>query len=260
MLEVAGVGMTYLPPRGLMRHLVRAATDEPVRALEGVNLRVNAGEVVGLIGPNGAGKSTLIRSITTLLAPTEGSITIDGHPVVPDDPMVTTRFGLSLPEERSFHWRLTGRQNLEYFGALAGLDRATIRERVDRSMLERDLAHRDKAVFGYSSGMLAQLGIARAMLHDPGLLVFDEPTRSLDPLAGRQVCDQLRALAEDGRAVLMANHRLDEVVLACDRVVALVAGRIVWEGDAGEIAGDPTGLGTRLETLVADESTGSDPA
>ncbi len=244
--------MTYVPPRGLMRHIIRSAADEPVRALDDVNLTVNSGEVVGLVGPNGAGKSTLIRSITTLLVPSEGTITIDGHLVVPDDPTITSRFGLSLPEERSFHWRLTGRQNLEYFGALAGLDREAVRESVDHALVERGLADRDKKVFGYSSGMLAQLGIARAMLHDPPLLVFDEPTRSLDPLAGRQVCSQLRDLASDGRAVLMASHRLDEVVLACDRVVALVGGRILWEGDADEISGDPAGLGTRLEELVAD--------
>ena len=259
MLDVRDVAMTYHPPRGVLRLLVQSATTEPVQALSGVDLHVAAGEVLGLIGPNGAGKSTLIRSITGLVQPTAGTITIDGVTIRPDDPEITRRFGLSLPEERSFHWRLTGRQNLEYFAALAGLDRRTATEVIDASMVQRGLAHRDKAVFGYSSGMLAQLGIARAMLHDPPLLLLDEPTRSLDPIAGRSVCDQVRALAAEGTAVLMANHRLDEVVQACDRVVALVGGRIVWSGDAADIADDPVGLGRRLEALVeADAGTDSD--
>ncbi|MEM9467879.1 MAG: ABC transporter ATP-binding protein [Actinomycetota bacterium] len=254
MLDVRGVSMVYDPPKGLLRILVRAAATESVQALTDVDLHVSAGEVLGLIGPNGAGKSTLIRSITGLVQPTAGSITIDGLTIRPDDPEITRRFGLSLPEERSFHWRLTGRQNLEYFATLAGLDKATTRERVDTAMVERGLDHRDKAVFGYSSGMLAQLGIARAMLHDPPLLLLDEPTRSLDPIAGREVCNQVRALAANGTAVLMANHRLDEVVHACDRVVALVGGRIRWSGDAAEIADDPTGLGRRLERLVDEDA------
>ncbi len=255
MLEVDRVGMTYQPPRGVMRLLIRAAASEPVRALDNVSFKVEPGEVVGLVGPNGAGKSTLIRAITTLLVPTDGVITINGRVVDPDDHEIREYFGLSLPEERSFHWRLTGRQNLEYFAALAGLDSATAAERIDAAMQRRGLAHRDKAVFGYSSGMMAQLGIARAMLHEPGLLVLDEPTRSLDPIAGRKLCEQIRELADDGRAVLMASHRLDEVVLACDRVLALIGGRLEWEGSGEEIAGDPAGLGTRLESLVAD----SDP-
>ncbi len=252
MLVVDGVGMTYQPPRGVLGVLIRSATKEPVRALSDISFRVNRGEVVGLGGPNGAGKSTLLRAITTLLVPSEGQIFVGGRRVDPDDEEVKTLFGLSLPEERSFHWRLTGRQNLEYFAALAGLDRARTKAAVDAAMEERGLAPRDKAVFGYSSGMLAQLGIARAMLHDPGLLVLDEPTRSLDPIAGRQLCEQIRALAADGRAVLMASHRLDEVVIACDRVLALINGRIEWEGSAEEIAGDPAGLGAHLERLVAE--------
>lgn len=251
MLEVAGLGMTYQPARGLLGLLVRSAATEPVRALDNVDLQVNAGEVVGLVGPNGAGKSTLIRSITSLLIPTEGTIHIDGEPIDADDPAGRNRFGLSLPNERSFYWRLTGRQNLRYFAALAGLDAERAEKRVEEVMVERGLANRDKSVFGYSSGMLAQLGIARATLHDPGLLVLDEPTRSIDPIAGRKLCTQIRELAGTGRAVLMASHRLDEVVLACDRVVALINGRIEWHGSAADIAGDPAGLGARLDALVA---------
>ncbi|MEZ5247564.1 MAG: ABC transporter ATP-binding protein [Acidimicrobiales bacterium] len=252
MLVVDDLRMTYEPARGLLGMLVRSASSEPVVGLDGVDLRVEAGEVVGIIGPNGAGKSTLIRSITGLLIPTSGSIHIDGALVTGDDQRSRSKFGLSLPNERSFYWRLTGRQNLHFFATMAGLEPHAADDRVEKAMVTHGLAHRDKAVFGYSSGMLAQLGIARATLHDPPLVVLDEPTRSLDPIAGRELCHQIRGLAERGTAVVMASHRLDEVVLACDRAVALIHGRIVWEGTAHEIAQDPGGLGARLEALVAD--------
>ncbi len=254
MLTVSDVSMTYAPPRGIMKLLSRTAATEPVVALDGVTLTVARGEVVGLIGPNGAGKTTLIKAITTLLVPTSGSISLDGVPVDADDPEVRRKFGLVLPEERSFYWRLTGRQNLRFFAALAGLEPDQAEDRIEQVMQERGLADRDKAVFGYSSGMRAQLAIARAILHEPDLVVLDEPTRSLDPVAGAEVCGQLSRMAEEGRAVLMASHRLDEVVSVCDRVLALAGGRIRWQGTAAEIAGDPIGLGATVRDLVADHN------
>jgi len=257
MLTVSDVAMTYEPPKGLMRWLSRSAAPEPIKALDGVSLEVDRGEVVGLIGPNGAGKTTLIKAITTLLVPTEGSISLDGVDLDADDPEIRSRFGLVLPEERSFYWRLTGRQNLRFFASLAGLDPSAVDIRIDQIMQERGLAHRDKAVFGYSSGMRAQLAIARAMLHEPDLIVLDEPTRSLDPVAGAEICEDLRRMAAEGRAILMASHRLDEVVSVCDRVLALANGRIRWQGSAAEIAGDPIGLGARIRGLVDSDRTES---
>ncbi len=260
MLTVSDVSMTYDPPHGVMRWLSRSASAEPVKALDGVSLGVERGEVVGLVGPNGAGKTTLIKAITTLLVPTAGTITLDGILLDADNPDMRRRFGLVLPEERSFYWRLTGRQNLNFFAALAGLERSVADSRIDRIMEERGLAHRDKAVFGYSSGMRAQLAIARAILHQPDLIVLDEPTRSLDPVAGAAVCDDLRQMAAEGRAILMASHRLDEVVSVCDRVLALAGGRIRWQGTAAEIAGDPIGLGATIRGLVDSDHLDSDQA
>jgi len=258
MLEVSDVSMTYAPPAGFMRLITRSAASEPVQALDGVDLTVNRGEVVGLIGPNGAGKTTLIKAITTLLEPTSGEILIDGVRVDADNPDIRRKFGLVLPEERSFYWRLTGRQNLHFFAALAGLDPVEADQRIETVMEERGLAHRDKAVFGYSSGMRAQLAIARAVLHKPDLIVLDEPTRSLDPVAGADVCNQLTRMAGEGRAILMASHRLDEVVSVCDRVLALAGGRIRWQGTSAEIAGDPIGLGAKIRDLVADHGTAAE--
>ncbi len=238
MLEVEGLSKTYAPHRGLLRLVVRSASDQPVEALRDVSLTVAAGEVVGLLGANGAGKSTLIKAVTTLLEPDAGTIRLDGREVRPDDPHVRRRIGLVQPDDRSHYWRLTGRRNLEFFGAMAGLDRAVAARRADEQLERRGLAHRDKLVFGYSSGMRAQLALARALLHDPQLVVLDEPTRSLDPVAADAVCDDLRALADDGRAVLLASHRLDEVLGLCDRVVLLADGIVTWSGPTGELGTD----------------------
>lgn len=255
MLEVDRLGVTYAPATGVLRWVVQTASAKPIRALDDVTFDVGRGEVVGLVGPNGAGKSTLLRAITSLLLPTDGEIRIDGVPLDPDDASSRSRIGLMLPEERSFHWRLTGRQNLRYFAAMFGVDRRTADKRIEELMVRHGLANSDKAVFGYSSGMLAQLGMVRALLHRPSLLVLDEPTRSLDPIASADFCRQVREIASEDRAVLLTSHRLDDVVNACDRVLALVGGRLHWAGAASAIVGDPSGLGERLRQLVDEART-----
>lgn len=259
MLTVDDVYRTYNPPTGLMKLLVRSAASEPIQALRGVTLNVDRGEVVGLLGANGAGKSTLIKSITTLVTPDQGEIRYDGRLLDPDDPWFRRQFGLVLPDDRSYYWRLTGRENLEFAGVLAGLDKETAKERATHLLEERGLADRDKMVFGYSSGMKAQLGIARALIHEPDLLLLDEPTRSLDPIAAAEVCDQLRSLASQGRAVLLANHRLDEVIDTCDRVVVLVTGQIMWSGPTADLGSDATELRQSLRAVVEGDPVDESP-
>ncbi|MGI9029400.1 MAG: ABC transporter ATP-binding protein [Ilumatobacteraceae bacterium] len=185
MLQVESVGKIFPRPSGLQRLLIKTAAAEPVEALRDVELHVERGEVVGLVGPNGAGKTTLLRIIATLLDPTTGYVRIDGSDTVVNPSAVRSRIGLVLADDRALYWRLDGRQNLEFFARMAGLPRP---EAVQRSaeLLERvGLAHRDKLVFGYSSGMRARLSIARALLGRPPMLVLDEATRALDPLAQR---------------------------------------------------------------------------
>ncbi len=259
MLVVDDVSMVYRPPRGLARLVVRTSTTRPVTALRSVSLRVDRGEIVALVGPNGAGKSTLIRAVTTLLRPTRGEVRIDGTVVDPHDPAIRTRFGLALPDDRSHYWRLTGRQNLEFHAALLGLPPALARRRIDELMASRGLAGRDKRVFGYSSGMRAQLSIARALLHDPDLVVLDEPTRSLDPVAAAAVCADLQRLAHQGHAVLMATHRLDEVLETSDRLVVLADGEVRWSGSPRELAADPAGLGRAVRDLIGGTDPGEPP-
>jgi ABC-2 type transport system ATP-binding protein len=246
MLEIDHVSKRYPLPPLLLKPLVRVASREPVDALTDVSFHVAQGEVVGLVGPNGAGKSTLIRIIATLLEATTGTVTIGGFSVAQSPKEVRRRIGLVLEGDRGLYGRLSGRQNLEFFGVLQGLDPLVARDRALELLGTFDLISRDKLVFGYSSGMRARLCLARALIADPALLLLDEPSRSLDPVASAEMCRQLRQLADEGRSILLSSHKLDEVASVCDRVVVLLDGRVRHVGlpsevDVGMLAGEVQG-------------------
>jgi ABC-2 type transport system ATP-binding protein len=255
-LELDHVTKTYLPPSRWLRPFIRVAANEPVHALREATFSVLPGEVVGLVGPNGAGKTTLIKIIGTLLEPTSGRASVAGFDVVDQAMKVRERIGVVLADERGLYWRLSGRRNLELFGVLNGLTRADARSRAEMLLDLVDLADRDKLVFGYSSGMRTRLNLARALMTNPQVLILDEPTRSLDPLAASWVGELLRRLAGEGHAVLMASHRLDEVETVCDRAVVLLGGEIRHVGSVNELNTDGRGAARRLvEMLAADEPT-----
>jgi ABC-2 type transport system ATP-binding protein len=237
MLRAEAVGKIFPPATGLTRFLVRTASPQPVTALTDVDLHVDPGEVVGLVGPNGAGKTTLLRIISTLLDPTTGRVTVDGHDTVAEPVAVRSRVGLVLADDRSLYWRLTGRQNLEFFGVMMGLSRRDAVRRAGELLEQVGLAHRDKLVFGYSSGMRSRLSIARALLTDAPLLVLDEATRALDPLAQAEIATLVRQLRDRGAAILMSSHRLDEIETVCDRIVVLVEGTVRYSGTVEQLAG-----------------------
>jgi ABC-2 type transport system ATP-binding protein len=250
MLLVEGVSHTYARPQGLQRRLIRTASNADVRALSDINLRVEPGEVVGLVGPNGAGKTTLMKIISTLLEPTSGRAVVGGYDVAthPDD--VRRVLGLVLSDDRALYWRLTGRQNLEFFGVMQGLSRQESVHRADELLRAVGLAGRDRLVFGYSSGMRSRLSIARGLLHRPAVLVLDEPTRALDPVAAVAIGQMLRRTAQDGVAVLLSSHRLEEIERVCDRIVAVVGGGVRFDGTASELAGE-SGFAEALHALLA---------
>lgn len=243
----------YAPPPRWARLLVRVASSEPVVALDDVSFDVRRGSVVGLIGPNGAGKSTLFRLIAGLLEPSAGRVMLEGTPIAPLDPDANSEFGLILEGDRGLYGRLTGAQNLEFFGVLNGLSRPSAKAESKRLMQQFGIGDSDKLVFGYSSGMKLRLSMARAMLHNPPLLLLDEPTRSLDPIASSQTTRLLRDLAEQGHGVLVSSHRLDEVVSVCDQVVALVDGRVRFVGSPSELSTDASASQSALVNLLMDD-------
>ncbi len=253
LLVVDEVCKVYEPPPLWLRPLVRSAVREPLEALRGVSLELASGEILGLIGPNGAGKTTLIKIISTLLEATHGRVTVGGFEVTEDPAQVCRQLGLVLEGDQGLYDRLTGQQNLEFYGVLAGMSRRASRARAAELLELMELAHRDKLVFGYSAGMRMRLSIGRALMADPPLIVLDEPTRSLDPVASRFTSRLLGDLASEGRAILLSNHRLDEVVETCSQVAAIVHGQLRFLGPPQGFAESPGSAATALSDLLERE-------
>jgi ABC-2 type transport system ATP-binding protein len=228
-VSIANLSKTYPVPFLRIKKLLRRKFKPPVEALRGISFQIREGEIFGLIGPNGAGKTTLTKIIATLIQPTSGQVTVRGNNSVDDDTKVRRDVGLAAAEERSFYWRLTAEQNLLFFARLYGLSSAKARERI-RSLFQilelQDLAGRRFAEL--STGNKQRLAVARAMLASPPVLLLDEPTRSLDPIAAARLRSTIRSLArDDGRVtIFLTSHNLAEVEELCDRLAIISNGEI----------------------------------
>lgn len=237
-LRTEALSKVYRPPAGLRRLLMRSPINEPITAVDDVSIEVRRGEVFGLLGPNGAGKTTLIKLLTTLLQPSSGKATVCGHDIVEEEQRVRHLIGLTMSEERSFYYRLSGRQNLEFFASLANVPNAEVRERIDESLQLLDLLDEaDNMFYSYSSGMRQKLSIARGLLSRPQVLFLDEPTKNVDALAAsdlkRLIKEKLSG--DSGRTVLLATHRMEEAEQLCDRIAILRSGRVVFCGTIPEL-------------------------
>ncbi|MEM0347777.1 MAG: ABC transporter ATP-binding protein [Zestosphaera sp.] len=210
-----------------------------IEALRGISFTVNYGEVVGLLGPNGAGKTTTIKILSTLLLPDSGEARVGGFDVVKEASKVRKLIGVMLSVEKGFYGKLTGRENLVYFGSLYGLSGAELRRRVDE-MMElvglKELEAEDKLYEEYSTGMKARLSLARALLKDPPILLLDEPTLGLDPMSARKVRDLVKLLASrEGKAVIYTTHNMFEAELVCDKIFLIDKGLIVASGSPEDL-------------------------
>ena len=198
------------------------------RAVDGIDLVVEPGEIFGLLGPNGAGKTTTMKMLATLLIPTSGTIRVLGIDPLTRPREVRARLGAMLSGERSLYWKLTGRENLEYFAALYHVPPGETKARIANVLAAVKLADRaDDYVERYSTGMRQRLALARALLPNPPLVVLDEPTVGLDPQASRDLRDRVRELKAQGRTVLLTTHYMEEADQLCDRVAIIDHGRIV---------------------------------
>lgn len=199
-----------------------------VEALAGVSLQVPYGSIFGLIGPNGAGKSTMVKSLLSILRPTECRGTMLGEPI--GNKAILAKVGY-LPEHASFPDYLTGRQVIEYAAGLAHQSRAACRQRCD-TLLEqvgmRDAAHR--SIRTYSKGMKQRIGLAQALINDPVVVFLDEPTDGVDPEGRIDFKNMISAMREEGRTVFVNSHLLAEVEQVADRVAILSKGRIIQQG------------------------------
>jgi ABC-2 type transport system ATP-binding protein len=203
-------------------------------AVEDVDLRVPRGSAFGYLGPNGAGKTTLIRMLLGLTGSTAGTMSMLGRPLPDERREALTRVG-AIVEEPRFHGHLTGRENLRIVAAAREPEAG---ERIDGALARAGLAERaDERVKRYSQGMRQRLGVARALLADPELLILDEPTNGLDPAGIHEFRAMIRGFVAEGRTVLLSSHLLDEVERICDQVAIVDRGRVVSQGTIAELAG-----------------------
>jgi ABC-2 type transport system ATP-binding protein len=234
---VAGVFKSF-PRKRTVNEIARAPFRRPERieALRGGDFTVREGELVGLLGPNGAGKTTLLKILCGLVLPERGRAELFGVPA--GDPRLPDHLGLVHGDERSFYWRLTARENLDFFARLHGLTGAGRQARVAALLEKVQLAADANRRFSdFSSGMKQRLAIARALLADPPIVLMDEPTRSLDPVSAavqrEWIQDELHR--RDGKTILLATHNLREAEALCDRVVVIAKGELRAEGTPQEL-------------------------
>jgi ABC-2 type transport system ATP-binding protein len=221
----------YFPPalsgwRALLQPVARSTE----RALAGVSFTVRPGEIVALVGPNGAGKSTLLRILATLIIPTSGRATLAGFDVQRDGAGARRQFGYHTGGDEGFYGRLSGRENLAFFAAMNNITGADARDRIARVAHWMEIGEElGRQVRTFSTGMMHRLGLARALLHSPEILLLDEPTRSLDPLAAADFRHLLKdeLVRRHGTTLLFASHTLSEVEEIADRIVLLEAGRMI---------------------------------
>lgn len=198
-----------------------------LRALDRLNLRVARGLVYGLLGPNGSGKSTTLKIILGLLTPTAGRCTVFG---IPSETVEARRVIGYLPESPYFYGYLTGRELVRFYGRISGLKGATLGARVDEVIAWTGLeAGADRRVETYSKGMLQRVGLAQALVHEPELLVLDEPTTGLDPAGVEAVGELILNLKDEGKTVLITSHLLAQMEEVCDRIAILDRGRLIVE-------------------------------
>jgi ABC-2 type transport system ATP-binding protein len=241
-------------------------------AVRDLNLHVRAGEILGLLGPNGAGKTTTVRMLASILKPTSGRAWIDGHDTIKEPTVVRHIVGV-LTEMPGLYRRMKAREYLRFFGELQGLDRGTCDRRSDELMAQFGMGDVWHLRMGeYSKGMRQKIALIRTMLHDPAVLLLDEPTSAMDPHSAKLVRDSIVSLRRKDRAIIICTHNLAEAEMLADRIAIIRRGEIVIEGTAGELkrellgapqlelrlAGSVNGTVSLIEDLVDVEAQGED--
>jgi ABC-2 type transport system ATP-binding protein len=237
-VALTDVAKVFRQGRRTLAERMRRAPDtrREVPAIDGVDLRVGEREVFGLVGPNGAGKSTTVRVIATLLEPTRGSVRVCGVDAVAHPRAARRHLGVVIGGERSVYWKLTGRENLEYFAALYHLPPREAPGRIEQVLRDVDLVDRaDDYAERYSTGMRQRLSLARALLQRPAVLLLDEPTSGLDPRSAERLREHVRRLRDAGHSVLITTHDMAEADQLCDRVAVIDRGRVARLGTPAEL-------------------------
>jgi len=225
----AGTGVPVLEVKGL-----RKVFGDLV-AVDGISFAVREGEIFGFLGPNGAGKTTSISMICGLLTPTEGEILVEGRPARDDPREVKRRLGV-VPQEVALYEELSARENLEFWGGIYGLRGAGLRARIATVLDQVGLGERAREpIKNFSGGMKRRLNLAMGLIHDPRLILLDEPTVGIDPQARHNILEVVRDVVRAGRTVLYTTHYLEEAEALCDRLAIIDHGRILAQGTVAEL-------------------------
>lgn len=200
--------------------------------VENISFEVEKGEVLGIIGPNGAGKTTTLKMVAGLITPTEGSVKIKGSDVTKKETRNDIGF---LPEESPVYDKMTARSYLRFFADLYNVDRETADDRIERTLDELDLDYIDKKIGDLSKGMTRKVLIARSLINDPDVLVYDEPASGLDPYTTNYIVDYVEKQAKKGKSIVFSAHNLYHVESLCDRVLIVENGEVIASGTIEEI-------------------------
>ncbi|MFT7586409.1 MAG: ABC-2 type transport system ATP-binding protein [Cellvibrionaceae bacterium] len=224
---------------------------EDFEAVKGISFSVKEGELMALLGPNGAGKTSTIRMISSILAPTSGQILVNGQDTVKEADDVRRSIGM-ITEQPGLYERMTGMEYLMFYGRLYGLQDKAILERGERLYKRFGMEEAiDRRLGGFSKGMKQKVGLIRAMLHNPPVLLLDEPTSAMDPRSSRQVRDAIQELGQDNRAIILTTHNLNEAEQLADRIAIINDGVIVAQGTADELRRQLSG--DRLMKVTCDK-------
>jgi sodium transport system ATP-binding protein len=220
------------------RGLVKVFHDKkrgPIRAVDHVSFACKAGQIYGLLGANGAGKTTTLRMLATILEPTDGTALICGHDVIEQPEKVRRNVGF-LSTATALYPRLTSQEMVEYFGRLNGLDEAALQKRRDDIFNRLDMnSFRDRRCDKLSTGMKQKTSIARTLIHDPQVMIFDEPTLGLDIMTARTIIEFIRECRERGKTVIFSTHVMSEVEKLCDVIGIIQNGKLLAEGSLAEL-------------------------
>ena len=252
-VRISNISKTY---HTLQRKRIFKSVKRDVQALEDISFDVRPGEIFGLLGPNGAGKTTLIKILTTLLLPSGGEAWINGYQVERQPNQVRASVGCMLMGERGLYWKLTARENLEYFGALYHLSPADRKRRANQ-VIEligiQDLA--DRAVETYSSGQKMKLAFGKALINNAPLLVLDEPTNTLDVPSASELRAIVRQLNAEGKTIIYTTHIMTEAETLCERVAIIDHGKLLALGSVSELkASMQQSQVTRVEGVITQQA------
>lgn len=250
LIKLNNVSKTFFPPltwRQLLR--LNLKKTNPVLALKNINLGFQSGKITGILGPNGAGKTTLLKCISTIITPDFGDIDVNGFNVNTHDNQIKSMIGIISAQERSFYWRLTGLQNLQFYASLYGLKKPHAKARIDELFRIFHIDYENKRFDSYSTGMKRKFSLIRALLHNPDILLLDEPTKSLDFKTTLELKTMLKELSSEGKTIIYATHDIADAQNFCDQFIIMQKGEVLKTGSFDELRNSIKSEKTKLSEI-----------